>query len=346
MKKFVFKFEKALDVIYIKNKSKKNIIKPHPSSRAAYLLLREQYRQHNQGATHWCLSYQEDERLDPLFINPLEKRNKVKILKIKDNNNYGYICCSKSNSKKFIKPNATSRAAYLLLKEQYRRAELGDPNWLKGMQENKIRDRIAKKILKNNKRRITDNMHPIVARIMKASNYYKRRYGAWLMSELSKGDKIHCPCCSKELNVYNYTLDHHVPKSRGGSNELSNIVIMCRTCNRIKGNICPIREPSIYHYFMRNGHLNFNFWNLLFVPTSQLLSLLKEATVSRRLKNLITLRILFTGMKEVKRTNKISLIKRNKYYLCRDFDSKNLAFIFFKAVTKGHLDFKKVNSYN
>ncbi|WP_417373000.1 HNH endonuclease [Glutamicibacter protophormiae] len=52
----------------------------------------------------------------------------------------------------------------------------------------------------------------------------------------------HCPYCQIGLNytdrrAFNGAqVDHIVPHSKGGTNELANLVICCRTCNISKGN--------------------------------------------------------------------------------------------------------------
>lgn len=47
------------------------------------------------------------------------------------------------------------------------------------------------------------------------------------------------------------TLDHVVPRSRGGSNRLSNIQLLCFACNQIKGAALPVDDrqarPDIDH---------------------------------------------------------------------------------------------------
>lgn len=40
------------------------------------------------------------------------------------------------------------------------------------------------------------------------------------------------------------TIDHLIPRSRGGGNELENLVIACRECNEARGNITYI--PHAY----------------------------------------------------------------------------------------------------
>ena len=53
-----------------------------------------------------------------------------------------------------------------------------------------------------------------------------------------------CGCCDKQLSFSNYAafgrrgaweVDHKIPLSRGGSENLRNLVPMCIPCNRSKG---------------------------------------------------------------------------------------------------------------
>ena len=56
-----------------------------------------------------------------------------------------------------------------------------------------------------------------------------------------------CAYCGVPLSVDEMTLDHVLPKAKGGDSGVGNLVAACRTCNEIKGD----RE---------SGSLGFGFW--------------------------------------------------------------------------------------
>ena len=63
-------------------------------------------------------------------------------------------------------------------------------------------------------------------------------------------DNNQCQYCANYFNPDKLTLDHVIPKSRGGNNSWTNLVASCKKCNQKKGNkttkesgMHPIREP-------------------------------------------------------------------------------------------------------
>lgn len=46
---------------------------------------------------------------------------------------------------------------------------------------------------------------------------------------------VQCHYCGCWIFPTNATLDHVVPRSRGGNNSLSNLLLCCRSCNQSKG---------------------------------------------------------------------------------------------------------------
>lgn len=47
-------------------------------------------------------------------------------------------------------------------------------------------------------------------------------------------DLYRCKLCGKQLTYEDATLDHVIPRSRGGSGALNNLVTACKPCNQWK----------------------------------------------------------------------------------------------------------------
>ena len=52
-------------------------------------------------------------------------------------------------------------------------------------------------------------------------------------------DRNTCQYCGKVLAAGELTLDHVIPRSRGGASTWENLVACCHTCNHKKGNLLP-----------------------------------------------------------------------------------------------------------
>ena len=48
-------------------------------------------------------------------------------------------------------------------------------------------------------------------------------------------DRGHCQYCAKKMSLNEATVDHVVPKSRGGKNTWENVALACEKCNQKKG---------------------------------------------------------------------------------------------------------------
>ena len=86
-------------------------------------------------------------------------------------------------------------------------------------------------------------------------------------------DKYTCQYCSGQFKYKNLSLDHVVPKSRGGGRGWLNLVTCCHSCNQKKGNKTPseasmalIRVPFVpktniidfyHHVSVPSNWLNF-----------------------------------------------------------------------------------------
>ena len=59
-----------------------------------------------------------------------------------------------------------------------------------------------------------------------------------------------CAYCDKELDTKSATIDHIVPKYKGGHNVKSNMICSCSKCNRSKGSVIleDWYNPSNFYY--------------------------------------------------------------------------------------------------
>lgn len=46
-----------------------------------------------------------------------------------------------------------------------------------------------------------------------------------------------CSYCNKQIAPLDFSIDHKIPKNRGGSNELSNLQLIDIKCNKVKGDL-------------------------------------------------------------------------------------------------------------
>jgi hypothetical protein len=75
-------------------------------------------------------------------------------------------------------------------------------------------------------------------------------------------DDFRCQYCDRQLTYRESTIDHIMPRSRGGLNHWNNCVASCKTCNRRKGDRTPTEAclpllrkpsfPSVKHFWMAN----------------------------------------------------------------------------------------------
>ncbi|NLX70375.1 MAG: HNH endonuclease [Clostridiales bacterium] len=60
-----------------------------------------------------------------------------------------------------------------------------------------------------------------------------------LKSYIYERDERKCRFCSKHLKYHQASLDHYLPRSKGGTNDVFNLVLSCRKCNNIKKSAIP-----------------------------------------------------------------------------------------------------------
>lgn len=94
----------------------------------------------------------------------------------------------------------------------------------------------------------------------KAFKAYKE--GRWNIHDLFEFNitKIkhndYCWYCGKEMEPSKLTKDHVFPRSKGGVNEMDNIIMVCKTCNSSKGNM------DLFEWYFRNALVRANYSDL------------------------------------------------------------------------------------
>lgn len=62
-----------------------------------------------------------------------------------------------------------------------------------------------------------------------------------------------CTFCGKELQLRQASLDHYLPKSKGGPDAVYNIVLSCKTCNKLKKSSIPEDYEDVMIRLLKKG---------------------------------------------------------------------------------------------
>ena len=54
-----------------------------------------------------------------------------------------------------------------------------------------------------------------------------------------------CEICGKPLSRFSYSIDHIIPLSRGGTNNIDNLRAVHPTCNKLKGNFTDVEMKKV-----------------------------------------------------------------------------------------------------
>lgn len=122
----------------------------------------------------------------------------------------------------------------------------------------------------------------MVPRVIRLFGYDRipRREVRFNRKNIIARDENHCQYCGRRFSTSHLSIDHVVPKSRGGKSTWTNVVAACHRCNTRKGGrlpseasmrlmkppSAPRRNPSvseklrhtryeIWHHFLRDGDL-------------------------------------------------------------------------------------------
>ena len=106
-------------------------------------------------------------------------------------------------------------------------------------------------------------VRPLIIRLLSYIKFHKRAYRA-NRTRIYKRDGYECVYCGSKKSL---TLDHVIPKSRGGENTWENLVTSCFKCNLKKGSKTPEEarmsmkhRPFAPTLVNENGILN-KVWN-------------------------------------------------------------------------------------
>ena len=75
---------------------------------------------------------------------------------------------------------------------------------------------------------------PIVIRVLRMVKRNRRKQVAFSKKNIRRRDNYTCQYCGERERML--TVDHVVPKSRGGKTSWNNMVVACKPCNLKKGN--------------------------------------------------------------------------------------------------------------
>ncbi|MCH8156702.1 MAG: HNH endonuclease [Nitrospinae bacterium] len=78
---------------------------------------------------------------------------------------------------------------------------------------------------------------PAVIRVLKRVKRARRKGVAFSKKNILRRDNFTCQYCG--VNNHSLTVDHILPKSRGGKTTWTNVVVACKPCNLKKGNQTP-----------------------------------------------------------------------------------------------------------
>ena len=72
--------------------------------------------------------------------------------------------------------------------------------------------------------------------VMMSNYHYQKGKVNFTRRNIFLRDRFHCQYCQRHFSADNLTIDHVIPKSRGGGMRWINVVTACQKCNFRKGN--------------------------------------------------------------------------------------------------------------
>ncbi|MCI8378638.1 MAG: HNH endonuclease [Lachnospiraceae bacterium] len=62
-----------------------------------------------------------------------------------------------------------------------------------------------------------------------------------------------CAYCGQHRNIKYMTVDHIIPLSKGGTDDINNLQCTCKLCNRLKDNMMPHEFTAFIRRMLKNS---------------------------------------------------------------------------------------------
>ena len=109
---------------------------------------------------------------------------------------------------------------------------------------------------------------PAVIRVLNIVKRVRHKEAAFSKKNILRRDNFTCQYCGSNSN--SLTVDHILPKSRGGKSNWSNVVVACKPCNVKKGNLTPSEKGMRLHKKPSKPDFPWPFFQIPCSPTSQI----------------------------------------------------------------------------
>ena len=109
---------------------------------------------------------------------------------------------------------------------------------------------------------------PAVIRVLNLVKRSRRKSIAFSKKNILRRDNFTCQYCGNNNN--SLTVDHILPKSRGGKSNWNNVVVACKPCNLKKGDQTPLEKGMHLYKKPSKPEFQWPFFQIPPGPTSHL----------------------------------------------------------------------------